>query len=227
MRKKAFTLMEILIVLVFIGFLSSLMLSVVNNNNTKTIMLAKKSYTTLTKIISELISDPEYYPPKASDQDSKAGFKDTSQVTLKDTGSRTGCNDGDDCQSTKKYKFPNLITNKLSSNSDQEKKVAFISSNKNTTSKFVYSPALDGTIWMIEMTEFTSGVATIYIDTNPKNKEKDSCTWDPCTCREPDVFEYRITYDGKVQPVGKYFKALIQSSSTNMSKFDSENPCKK
>lgn len=218
MKKNAFTLMEVLIVLVFIGFISMLMLSVANNQITKTNILAKKSYVTANAIIQDLINNQEYYPAKSSDSDPAAGFKDTSQVTMQDTGTTTSGN----------YKFTNLFTNKLASGSDQTKRVEFGPRNNsqiNTTSNFTYTYGNDGTVWMVENTNFANGTALIYVDTNNKNSEAQSCIWDSCSCREPDVFAYIVTYNGKLKPSDPYLKALIKSSDVKVNDFLQENKC--
>ena len=62
MKKKAFTLAEVMIVLTVIGILSAILLPVaINSTPDKNILKFKKGYNTLTSVIRELVSSDKYY----------------------------------------------------------------------------------------------------------------------------------------------------------------------
>lgn len=76
--KCAFTLAEILIVLVIIGILSVLMLVAIANNTDKNKGLFKKAYSTTERTVVELVNDETYYP---FDHE-KFGFKENTDVMI-------------------------------------------------------------------------------------------------------------------------------------------------
>ena len=199
MKRNAFTLAELLIVLIFIGTLSGLLvLSVKNKASSKSKLMYRKAFSTAERRIYEMINDENAYP-------TSNGFKNSNKSEYKNAyfGGTTN---------TEKYsKFCKLFSYDLNTiTKDDSCLVGNASNNHNwTTPAFVTS---DGISWHMPVQDFSaSNKYEIWVDTN--YKDKPNCEYNATNCQRPDRFRIGFTYDGKVYAVGNIAQEYLTDNN--------------
>ncbi len=82
MRKTAFTLSELMIALTVLGLLCAALLpAIVRTMPNQNKVMIKRAYYTTANIVSDMINDPNLYPPIDSNGFSKVGFDNMDEVT--------------------------------------------------------------------------------------------------------------------------------------------------
>ena len=82
MRKTAFTLSELMIALTVLGLLCAALLpAIVRTMPNQNKVMIKRAYYTTANIVSDMINDPNLYPPIDSNGFSKVGFDNMEEVT--------------------------------------------------------------------------------------------------------------------------------------------------
>ncbi len=222
--KYAFTLAEMLVVLIVIGILAILLLTSLKFVPDKNKTMFKKAYSVLEKSVSELINDEELYPydPEAR------GFMNKVQVTV--PGNSFSSDKMPDCTISKIYtykftkpdcgsghKFDVLFMDKLNILSvDKCPKDIFGFITNNDGVCFTTS---DGIGWAIEKIDFEKKTPPklIVIDVNGFNKgpnTKASLTKNGKKTRvDGDRFHVHVVYDGKIETDGEAEQTYLAEHS--------------
>lgn len=188
--KQAFTIAELLIVLVVIGTIAVMMITSLSKavpDKNKT--LFKKGYSVLEKSVSELVNDESLYPFNPE----YPGFVNNVQVEIpgqqleSDTSKRyTNPENGNG------EKFDRLFADKLNIMSEEK---------TNCTSGYTCYTTSDGIGWMLQKVNFgRSGTGTsprkiVIIDTNGFGKEPNKSINEDLN---GDRFQLEINFDGKI-----------------------------
>lgn len=182
MSKKAFTLSEVMVTLTIMGVLAAILIPTISRvmpNQNKTMF--KKSYSTMTKIVSELINDEGLYPEDATLQ----GFLNTNTATI-GSGEVVGG-----------PKFCTLVADQLN-----------LSGTADCTGSGTFQTN-DGMTWTIPVDAFTNAAiptAIVTVDVNgptAKPGRSPNCMFNASTCPKPDQFQMVIRNDGKFTLTGK------------------------
>lgn len=165
MKKKGFTLTELMVALAIVGILCAILLPVVHNilPNQNTVM-AKRTYYTVQQVVSDLINDDSCYPDMSMGNPPVVGFNYL--------GADDNCIGYTSEDTNSELKFLKLFSNRLDGTLDT-------SSTPNTlTTK-------DGVKWYFCSQDFastgdTDSHQTIAIDVN--GDDKPNCAQDPPDC---------------------------------------------
>ena len=162
-NKYGFTLAEMMVTIGIIGVLAMVMLPAIKNSQpNQEMVLLKKSYYNVSRIVSELINDEDFYPD-AEDQD-RAGFKNTSISDL--TGGIEATYHG--LSFSGNSKFCGLFASKINTSQGGDPRTlcdARVSLNNGGN----FSTP-DGIIWSMPVGNFAGGSEDIYIDVNGTGK---------------------------------------------------------
>lgn len=162
---KAFTLAEMLLVLIIIGVIAALMVSTVGFKTDRSKGLFKKAYSSTERTVVELVNDEMLYPYDFNN----FGFEEKSNVCVPGTGNGKGlCTNSDPCTDKATCKKPDV---------EKLKKFCFLFANSLNLSEGMEEEggkcsftSTDGVYWEIkEETSVVNGFL-IYIDTNGEKK---------------------------------------------------------
>lgn len=184
--KKAFTLAEVMVTLALISIISSILVpAIMQVKPDRNKLLFKKAYTTVERIITEIVNDDNLYPV-ASDT---VGLDNTASVTLNDKN-YSGAS-----------KFCELFALKLN----------IVESAANCGGTGNTFTTNDGVVWRIPSTSF-AGNADLEIDIN--GDKTPNCEYNTSNCIEPDKFKIRVSPDGGVSATGVKELLYLKSNDT-------------
>ena len=190
----AFTMAEMLIVIVLIGFLGVIVLNSLSKAQPdKNKVLFKKTYSVIEKTVQELVNDETLYPYDPN----RPGFTNSIAVVIPG-GNGTDKASGD-------TKFPVLIKDKLNVLSDQGV----------DSGNYKFSTS-DGIGWLIPVGAFTRGSEKmITVDVNGFDKGPNThLTQISDGIDKMDVFQVYVNFDGKVNVKGDVEQYFLLSHST-------------
>ncbi|MBR2525032.1 hypothetical protein IKE67_01060 [bacterium] len=198
MKHKAFTLSEALIVLSMVSVLAALSITAVSKAKPdESVIMFRRGYSMITRIVNELINDRELYP-HAQDP-----FNSTNQV-LGNTGYYKGLADytltdemktsypclteGSDLE---KMKFPNLFAFKANPVT-----VDLYTSGRSIGKKFT-TP--DGMYWIVSSSSKMTTNGTIAIISLFTQGENNGCAYS-ASCLIPSRFVFKVFNNGEIKP---------------------------
>lgn len=221
MRKKAFTMAEVMVVLAVIGVLVAILTpTIVKLSPNQNKIMFKKAYYITERVINELINDETYY---SYTNDTQPGFIDQSAITV------------DGVSITGPSKFCTLFAMKINTNSTtincdaaHSSPVATGALNPNS-GNFTTN---DGMTWHLP-TAVQGGNANVFslpsatpdsstreilVDVNGTSaydaSTSPNCTYNdavPTECPNPDQFIIKIRYDGKIIVDGTKEKEYLKN----------------
>ena len=214
MKRKGFTLSELMITMLVLGILLALVIpTIVNTRPDEHKMLTKKAYYVTERVVNSLINDELLYPdstmncPQVSDGDTcYYGFDDTNAVTY--NGTTYGGSDSTD----KKSKFPLLfaqqvnvkslncggkVTDKAGQSVDNSK--CMFMTTDGMTFDFTYSASYGkgpyASVWTQGVAP-TSNKRIILVDVNGESSP--NCLQTDTGCSHPDRFRIEIQSNGRM-----------------------------
>jgi len=222
MKKNAFTLAEILIVMALIGVIAIILLP-----NTKTLVpnksltMYKKAHSVTAQIVSNLIDDEDLYPEKTTaDDDFTSNLSNTDGAIYRSeerSGSSKFC-----------WLFAEMLNVTSAIKCDDGKKNRFTDGTK-PSGHFTTS---DGIVWILPISEFTGNsddYESIFIDINgdegPNKFVKNDCTpynddgSSKCRGVEPDRFEMKINKDGVIKVDNPSIEKFYLKSESSTAKY--------
>ncbi len=119
MKNKGFTIAEVLVTVVIIGVISLLLITTIKDNQqNQEMIMFKKAYGTVSRIVMELVNDNKLYPDDTDEsrvmyRNLYSGLSNTEQVTFHNEN--FGGAEGSEAA---KYKFCNLFVSKLNTTGD-------------------------------------------------------------------------------------------------------------
>ena len=218
-NKYGFTLAETMITLGIIGILAMIMLPALNNSQpNQEMVLLKKSYYNVSRIVSELINDEDFYPD--TDDQNRSGFKNTSISDL--TGGVEATYHG--LTFSGNSKFCGLFAAKLNTTQGGDPR-ALCNARVSLDNGGNFSTP-DGIIWSMPVSNFSSGSEDIYIDINGTRKGSNCAPRDlgingngmrACAKgKAPDRFAIRIGHFGAISMPSALER--LYSTSTQINK---------
>ena len=233
-KKNGFTLAEVLVTLGIIGVIATIMLPALNNAQpNKEMVMLKKAYYNVSRIVTELINDEDFYPER--DEENLSGF---SNVTISD---QMG---GDNNEArfhgyvfSGESKFCGLFAAKINTvqggdpNDLCRDRVGLDAGGNFTTA--------DGVVWSMPHGTFgrggneANGFEDIYVDVNGINPGLPNCTRDVdtpmTTCPNgvgPDRFVIRVRRHGQIQIPSRIGQLYATSTRVNTpyAEFVQNNP---
>ena len=206
MNKKGFTLAEILIALGIIGVLSAILLpAFFRSKPNEEMLILKKSYYLMSRAVSEIINDDDFYPDDP-EGDNYSGFSNTSSVTYH------GQNDIEGNE-----KFCKLVGAKINSVQTPFCTDYYTLSDGIPAVGFHFTTP-EGAGWILPINNFNRGSAnstqSIYVDVN--GNKGANCFAGSNGCTKPDRFEFKIDRWGKLSVDDELTRRYL--SSTNITK---------
>lgn len=221
MKKQAFTLAEVMIVMVTLGLLAAILIPVITKTKPdKTKIMFKKAYYVTERVVSELVNDETLYNDSDADN---PHFVDQGGVIIDGVDLDT-----DASGATNHDKFCLLFASKVNTigtpactaaKSKPTKSDAAADEINNTATlgsgNFMTT---DGITWHLPTT-VAAGYTTVFTDpndtpapttgtsrdilidingTSAKTAASPNCTYNVTTCPNPDQFVIHIKYNGKI-----------------------------
>ena len=224
-KKSGFTLAEILITLAVIGILATILLPAVKHTQpNKELVMVKKSYYNVSRIVGELINDEDLYPE--NDNNANSGF---ANVSIVDQIGEEARFDGNTFVGNSK--FCGLFAAKLNTVQGPNDPNTLCQARVSLNNGGNFS-TVDGVTWSMPVSNFASGSEDIYIDTDGPNKGP-NCTRDTgtdmSTCQNgtgPDRFVFRISKNGGISIPSRIGQLYSTTSHINKTykEFLRENP---
>lgn len=183
--KKAFTLAEVMVTLALISVISSILVpAIMQVKPDRNKLLFKKAYTSVEKIVTEIVNDDNLYPITSDTE----GLDNTASVTLNDK-TYSGAS-----------KFCELFALKLNIIENQ--------ANCGGTKSFTTN---DGVAWTMPVTTFATD-AVIEVDIN--GSKAPNCKYNVSSCIEPDTFNVTVAPDGGISVSGTKELMYLRSNET-------------
>ena len=204
MKKRGFTLAELLIVLGITGVVAALILPAINGlMPDKTKVMYLRVYDELSKNIKQLASDSSIYPVCLESGSESIGCSDHPLLnTTKPINKRF---DDSDYEGNKK--LCKLLAFTMNSDNDNCSDDSYTFSSSSFTSDFnankSFTTANGMEWWIVPQTNTASGGTAsyqtdIYVDVDGKNTN--NCIYDSTSCKKPDRFKFMIAADGTLVP---------------------------
>lgn len=217
-QKSGFTLAESLVTLAIIGLIAMIMLPAIKNAQpNQEMVMFKKAYYNVSRIVSELINDEDFYPdPEDPDL---SGFANA--IPVEYHGHTFG---GDSCS-----KFCGLFASKLNL-ANVSNPTTVCKKNWPNLSEGGNFKTIDGIAWQMPAGDFGAGDTKefIFVDVNGPDKEPnctritaseiDNLSVDIPTCPEgkgPDIFGFKIYKNGSIEVLSKIGRLYATTSKVN------------
>lgn len=236
-NKYGFTLSEVLVTMAALGLIAVVLIPTADKlKPNHELLMFKKAYYTASRVVQDLINDPNSYPG-TNDPDT-SGFSNTSYVVTYHNEPYGG--EGDEG----KQKFCKLFASRLNivgdidcSKDGYEEELKFTKYNGFSYNSQKFNPSFttsDGIQWGVPANDFSDEIQSIVVDVNGEKgencydnqKEYDlnddknlKATFD---CKTPDRFIIKVNREGKVWVDGAIEKAYLKSKS-NTKKYKSFN----
>ena len=216
-KRKGFTLTELMIALAVLGVLSAIVLPMLNGNTpSRNRMMMKKAYYTIEDVVRDLINDESLYP-EVGTSGTYVGFDNTDNA----------CTGSESCGGNKK--FPTLFAKKLNVDGD----VSIILPTTNSgRARFKTNDGMDWTV----LSQKTSSIPSVITDVEPdasqyiqiitvdvNGDKKPNClqsSSNDCNAgskgRDVDQFSVYVTARGKIVPAANqpWFEDAISIDSS-------------
>lgn len=220
MVKKAFTLAEVLSTLLILGVLAAILIPTIvkiKPNSSKSMF--KKAYYIAERVLSEIVNDETYYP----EEDTTIPNLVNEDAVKTSLGEEVSGNE----------KFCLLFADKVNTTDSVDCTTTTIASGTTDLNSGNFTTA-DGITWHLpvtpvgsETTVFTNPNATpapalnsylrsIIVDingTSEKTTASPNCLYDATTCPNPDQFEIKVYYNGKILIDGIKEKEYLKTTS--------------
>ena len=219
--KNAFTLAEVLITLCILGVLAAVLMPIIKDlYPDKNVVMFRKSYYLVEKIVYELVNDESLYPE--SEDVTKVGLNNVDAVSYMgkkygDTESKTSV--------AAKSKFCKLFAAKVNVSDTEEIRCEesilpinplgnYVAPSFTTTDGVAYYIPYTSTFYNPHETYGLPPLPTkpqpLYIDVN--NSQPPNCIYSS-TCPEPDIFSMDISVDGRVIPANDKAKEYLKNNT--------------
>lgn len=225
--KKAFTLAEVMITLCILGVLAAVLMPVIKDlYPDKNMVMFRKSYYLIEKVVYELVNDDSLYPE--SEDEDKFGLNNVDSVVY--MGKTYGGNpdlDTDAEDSKRKSKFCKLFAAKVNIENTEDIScknggLPFSPSGNYVLPSFTTT---DGVAYYLPYTKSFPNLngtygppplppappPNFYIDVN--NSQPPNCAYNAATCPEPDIFSMHISVDGRVIPSDEKSKEYLKNNT--------------
>lgn len=184
--KKAFTLAEVMVTLALVSVISSILVpAIMQVKPDRNKLLFKKAYTTVEKIVTEIVNDDNLYPIVSG----STGLDNITAVNLNDK-TYSGAS-----------KFCELFALKLN----------IVENAANCAAGAKSFTTNDGIIWKMPITTFATE-AEIEVDIN--GNKAPNCKYNVSTCIEPDTFIVKVAPDGGISVDGVRELIYLRSNET-------------
>lgn len=202
MRKiTAFTLGETLIVIGIIGVIAALLLPTINQiQPDRHKVLFKKAYSTIDRIVTELVNDDALYPEAMGSE----GFDNTTT----DLGITSAALTGIDANT----KFCRLFAYKVNTvtNGTVNCPATLTNGSASGSGSTPSFTTTDGIEFYIPSSTFATPV-TISVDVN--GEKEPNCKFNATTCKMADRFEVIVAADGGISVTGTMEQAYLKTTS--------------
>lgn len=214
--KCAFTVAEVLIVLVIIGIIATLMLTSFKNLPDRNKSMFKKAYSVAEKTVFEMISDETLYPYHPEYE----GFENPQQAEISGNKYADASKNVPNCKTTDFYKYRYTVSSDADCASGKKFDALFVdklnilgfSDKCKDTNASVCFTTSDGIGWIIEKANFTGGgKKKITLDVN--GFEKGPNTHIDDKNENGDMFEIYVDFDGKMTVEGDIEKKYLSEHS--------------
>lgn len=195
--KSGFTLSEVLVTLGVIGVLLGILMPVMKNAMpNQSMVMFKKSYYIIERVVSELVNDDDMYPD-VIDDDVEPFLGNIMEITY----------NGKEYQGD--TKFCELFSEKLNLKSEATCVEKTFTDGELPDAQFVTTDNV-AYILPIDSFEDEAKANNIYIDVN--GDKAPNCFYNDSTCTKPDRFTVKIYQSGRILVDGKREKQYLSSS---------------
>lgn len=195
--KSGFTLSEVLITLGVISVLTTILLPVMKNAMpNQSMVMFKKTYYIIERIVAEMVNDDDMYPDVIDDE-TEPYLGNVMKVTYND----------------KEYegetKFCELFAEKLNLKSSLSCTTKTFTNGQLPNGQFVTS---DNVVYILPIDKFENAATakSIFIDVN--GDKAPNCFYNGNSCKEPDRFTVKIYQNGRILVDGVREKQYLAST---------------
>lgn len=208
MKKRAFTLAEVMITIGVIGVLAAILIpAIMNLQPDPNRIMFKKAYYITERVVNDIVNDISLYP----DSDTTPDFINEDSVTV---GGKAYSGTSKFCEL-----FARKVNTAGTVSCTSAKSTPASGSTGLNSGNFVSN---DGVTWHIPIQSFTTTTPiVITVDTNgtsAKTTKSPNCTYNATTCKKPDQFQISVEYDGKITVSGtkeiEYLKNVTVNSGS-------------
>ncbi len=192
-KKNAFTLGEVLVTLMIVGIIAALIIPIIKNvQPDRQKLMFKKAYTTVERIVTELVNDDYLYSETSDD----VGFDNTNDVEV--NGETYG---GDS-------KFCELFAMKVNVVDDNAIRCPGTVGAAGTfgAPSFITT---DNIAFYLPTTTFAND-AQITVDTN--GEKEPNCRYS-ANCEKPDIFDIFVQADGRIYVTGDLERDYLKDTN--------------
>ena len=192
--KKGFTMTEILVAMSIVGVLAAIMIpAFYRSKPNQEMLMLKKSYYMMSRTISELINDDDFY-------NENEGFSDLKEVNYRDIN----------IKSDKDEKFCRLVAARM--NTNIEPNCTNKSFTDGTPSEGQFTTQ-DGIAWIMPISKFQdSNKQDIWVDVN--GTKGPNCVAGNNCQKNPDRFNFKVDKWGKLSVEDDLAKRYLASTNT-------------